>query len=60
MPPDEVFIRSLESHLDWPVWDQKDLIEQLLKHYDKLDADIRADLPLKQIWTVAAFESESD
>lgn len=42
------------------LWDQKDLIEQLLKHYDKLDADIRADLPLKQIWTVAALESESD
>jgi restriction system protein len=42
------------------LWDQKDLIEQLLKHYDKLDADIRADLPLKQIWTVATLESESD
>jgi len=42
------------------LWDQKDLIEQLLKHYDKLDADIRADIPLKQIWTVATLESESD
>ena len=42
------------------LWDQKDLIEQLLKHYDKLDADIRAELPLKQIWTVATLESGSD
>ncbi|MBN2270530.1 MAG: restriction endonuclease [Sedimentisphaerales bacterium] len=41
------------------LWDQKDLIEQLLKHYDKLDADIRADLALKEIWTVATLESES-
>jgi len=42
------------------LWDQKDLIEQLLKHYDKLDDDIRADLPLKRIWTVATVDSESD
>lgn len=42
------------------LWDQKDLIEQLLAHYDRLDEDIRADLPLKHIWTVANPEGESD
>lgn len=35
------------------VWTQTDLIEQLLDNYDKLDADIKAELPLKRIWTIA-------
>lgn len=42
------------------LWDQKDLIEQLLAHYDKLDDDIKAELPLKRIWTVATVDSNSD
>lgn len=35
------------------VWSENDLIEQLLDNYDKLDQDIRAELPLKRIWTLA-------
>ena len=35
------------------LWDQGDLINQVLEHYDKLDEDIRAELPLKRIWIVA-------
>jgi len=38
------------------LWNQKALIEQLLANYDKLDQDIKAELPLKKIWTVAASE----
>ena len=38
------------------LWDQRTLIEQLLEHYDRLDADLRAELPLKRIWTVAQGE----
>jgi restriction system protein len=38
------------------LWNQKDLIDQLLENYDKLDQDIRAELPLKRIWTVATPE----
>jgi restriction system protein len=40
------------------LWDQRDLIEQLLQYYDALDADIRAELPLKRIWSVAREEEE--
>jgi restriction system protein len=42
------------------LWDQNELIEQLLEHYDKLDDDIRAELSLKRIWVVAkpAVEDE--
>ncbi len=40
------------------LWDQKDLIDQLLAHYDKLEDDVRAKLPLKRIWTVALKEED--
>lgn len=39
------------------VWSQEDLIEQLLENYDKLDQDIRAELPLKRIWTISNPEA---
>jgi len=40
------------------LWDQDALIEQLLEHYDRLDPELRAELPLKRVWTVAAQEEE--
>lgn len=38
------------------LWDQNVLVEQLLKHYDDVDPDVRAELPLKRIWVVAESE----
>ncbi|SKB07940.1 restriction system protein [Prosthecobacter debontii] len=38
------------------LWTQKDLLDALFAHYDQLDADIRAELPLTRIWTVAVPE----
>jgi restriction system protein len=38
------------------LWDQNDLIDHFLANYDKLDEDLRAELPLKRIWTVASTE----
>ena len=40
------------------LWDQQDLTEQLFAYYDKLDEDIRAELPLKRIWTIATNSEE--
>lgn len=40
------------------LWTQKDLLEQLFAHYDRLDEDLKAELPLKRIWTMAAQEEE--
>lgn len=40
------------------LWTQKELMEQLFATYDKLDEDLRAELPLKRVWTVAAQEDE--
>lgn len=38
------------------LWDADDLIDELLKVYDKLDADIRAQIPLKRVWALAGTE----
>lgn len=34
------------------LWNQDSLIHELMKSYEKLDEDIRAELPLKRIWTL--------
>lgn len=41
------------------LWDQNALIDEILGNYDKLDEDLRAELPLKRIWTVAQTEETS-
>lgn len=40
------------------LWTQKELLEQLFVHYDDLDENLKAELPLKRIWTVAVQEDE--
>ena len=35
------------------LWNRDDLIQNLLAHYDTLDEDLRSELPLKRIWTIA-------
>lgn len=34
------------------IWDSEDLLDRVFKHYAVLPADVRADLPLKQVWTL--------
>jgi restriction system protein len=38
------------------LWTQNELLEALFAHYERLDEDLKAELPLKRIWTVAALE----
>lgn len=40
------------------LWTQKELLEQLFAHYEKLDEDLKAELPLKRIWTITAQEED--
>jgi hypothetical protein len=35
------------------LWDQNALLGALFAHHETLDEDIRADLPLKRVWTLA-------
>lgn len=34
------------------LWDHNDIIREFLENYDKLDEDIRVDVPLKKIWVI--------
>ena len=38
------------------LWSQKEILENLFANYDQLDEDLKAELPLKRIWTIAAPE----
>lgn len=40
------------------LWSQKELLEQLFAYYDRLDPDLKAELPLKQVWMVALQDGE--
>ena len=53
-----VYKQSAPSFFSVRLWTQKELLEQLFAHYDNLDEDLKAELPLKRIWTVAAQEDE--
>ena len=40
------------------LWTRTDLLEALFANYDRLQDDLKAELPLKRIWTVAAQDGE--
>jgi len=40
------------------LWDQSTIINELLSVYDKLHEDLKAELPLKKIWTLNIKEDE--
>lgn len=40
------------------LWTQNELLENLFMHYVDLDAEIKAELPLKRIWAVATPDEE--
>lgn len=40
------------------LWNQSKLIEELLANYENLDATLRAELPLKRVWTIASPDEE--
>lgn len=38
------------------IWDQGTLLEQILKYYEKFDDELKAELPLKRIWSIVEEE----
>lgn len=40
------------------LWSQKEIIEEFLKNYDKLDEEIKAEIPLKRVWALSISENE--
>lgn len=42
------------------LWDQNAIIAELLANYERLDEDLRAELPLKRIWTIAMTDEDDE
>lgn len=40
------------------LWSQKELLEQLFEQYERLDDDLKAELPLKRVWMVTLPQEE--
>lgn len=40
------------------LWDQGDVVNAVLQNYERLDDEIKADLPLKRIWVMVNDEAE--
>lgn len=53
-----VFKEMARSFFKVRLWSQKELLEALFTTYDHLDEDLKAELPLKRIWTVALQDEE--
>lgn len=51
-----VFEEARRHFFEIRMWDARDLIENLLENYDRLDEDLQAELPLKKIWTLVTEE----
>jgi restriction system protein len=40
------------------LWDQGDVVDAVLQNYERLDDEIKAELPLKRIWVIVNDEAE--
>jgi len=50
----ETLIREARNdYFKLRLWNQEELLDALFADYERLDEDLRAELPLKRIWTIA-------
>ena len=52
-----VFDEARQLFFNVRLWDQGQLVQELLDHYGQLPADLQAELPLKRIWTLVPTEA---
>jgi restriction system protein len=50
---------SKQGYFAVRLWESRDLVEALYRNYDRLPAEIQADLPLKRVWVLVNEEPES-
>ena len=51
-----VLTESRQSHFLVRLWDSRDLVEAIYRNYERLSAEIQAELPLKRVWMPVAEE----
>ncbi len=47
-----VATESKQGHFTVRLWDSRDVVEAIYRNYEKLPAEIQAELPLKRVWTL--------
>jgi restriction system protein len=53
-----VTAESRQGHFTVRLWDSTDLVEAIYRTYERLPAEIRADLPLAKVWMLVPDDSE--
>ena len=51
-----VLQESKQSHFMVRLWDSRDLVGAIYRNYERLPAEIQAELPLKQVWMLVTEE----
>ena len=52
-----VLAESRPGHFMVRLWDSRDLVRAICRTYERLPAEIQAELPLKRVWMLVAEES---
>ncbi|MBN1546011.1 MAG: restriction endonuclease [Syntrophaceae bacterium] len=53
-----VLVESKQSHFSVRLWDSSNLVEAIYRNYERLPAEIQAELPLKRVWMLVREEEE--
>ena len=53
-----VLAESKQGHFTVRLWDSRDLVESIYRNYERLPAEIQAELPLKRVWMLVVEEPE--
>jgi restriction system protein len=51
-----VQIEAKQGHFSVRLWESRDLVEAVYRNYDRLPAEIQAELPLKKVWMLVMEE----
>ena len=54
-----VLVEGRTGHFSVRLWDSRDLVESIYRTYERLPAEVQADLPLKRVWMLVVEESEN-
>ena len=53
-----VLQESKQSHFTVRLWNSSDLVGTIYRNYDRLPAEVQAELPLKQVWMLVSEDSD--
>jgi restriction system protein len=54
-----VLAEARQGHFTVRLWDSRDLVEAIYRTYERLPAEIQAELPLKRVWMLVPEETDA-